>query len=265
MAQRRSSLTIIWVITLAFVTPVLTSSLASAAIVYPDFGPIPPGISFTNIFESSVTDPLPLYGPPTGFAVGLDFSPANFGTFSAGGGGDITDGQLNFTLVAAANNLGYTSIDNINLFEAGDFSLTGTGTAGTIASAGAILRASVTQVNGVDIAPVSLTTANAAVNFNLLANPGMVQPWSLGTSINVSAQMMSLFGPNQHATKIDVVINNQMVSISEPLSVSFVAKKEFVISVGANSVIVPEPAAASLAMIALAAFSSTVRRKRQRV
>src|SRR5438270_709188 len=68
----------------------------AATINYGDF-PVPPaGITFQQVTESSGTDPVPLYGPPTPFVVGLDFDPTSFVSSSTNGAADITDGQLNF-------------------------------------------------------------------------------------------------------------------------------------------------------------------------
>ena len=53
------------------------STVASAAsISYGNFGPVPPATSFLDVEESSGTDTVPLYGPPTPFTTGLDFDPA---------------------------------------------------------------------------------------------------------------------------------------------------------------------------------------------
>ncbi len=207
----------------------LSTSAQAASIFYGNFGPVPPGFTFTDVTESSGTDPVPLYGPPSPFAIGLDFNPASFVATAAGGSADLTDGQLNFTVVAGPGQ----SIAGINLFEAGDYTLAGIGTPATQVSAGAILRAAVTQINGVSVAPINLIPVNASVGFNLVANPGVVQPWSLGLGLNVAGQL----GPGQNATKVDVVINNQMLAFSEAASLAFIAKKDFIIDI----VPVPEP------------------------
>src|SRR5690349_6889205 len=81
----------------------------AATINYGNFGPVPPGVTFTNVSESSGTDPVPLYGPPTPFTTGLDFDPQNFVSSANGGTQDVTDGQLNFgitgSLVGPINSL----------------------------------------------------------------------------------------------------------------------------------------------------------------
>jgi len=210
---------------------------AASMINYGNFGPVPPGVSFLQVTESSGTDAVPLYGPPTPFATGLDFDPAGFVAQAVSGGADITDGQLNFTVMGP-------SINSVSVFEAGDYSLVGVGTTATQVFAGAIIRATVTQVNGLPVAPINLAPSSASVGFNLVSNPGVVQPWSLGTSLNIAGQL----GPNQHATKVDISINNQLLALSQPGSLAFIAKKEFIVSTGGN---VPEPATVGLAGMAL--------------
>jgi hypothetical protein len=176
----------------------------------------------------------------------LDFDPAGFVAQAVNGSADITDGQLNYTIMGP-------SINTVSLFEAGDFSLAGVGTAATQAFAGAIIRAIVTQINGVNVAPINLAPSNASVGFNLLANPGVVQPWSLGSVLNVAGQL----APNQHATKVDISINNQLLALSEPGSLAFIAKKEFIVSTNA----IPEPATAGLAGLALCGLGLVARKR----
>lgn len=209
----------------------LFTQLATAATInYGNFGPVPPGVSFLQVEESSGTDPVPLYGPPTPFATGLDFNPsAAYTASTSGGGADFTDGQLNFTIASKA------PITTINLFERGDYSLGGSGTAVTEVQAGAVLLATVTGVNGVNVAPINLPPVNASVGYNLVANPGLTQPWSIGLAVNVAAQVPG-------ATRVDVVINNALLAVSQQSSAAHIAKKDFIIRVGT----VPEPTTAFL-------------------
>jgi hypothetical protein len=216
-----------------------TRPAAAASISYGDFI-VSADLRFEDVTESSGTDPVPLYGPPAGFSLGLDFDPLGFLATASGGAQDITDGQLNFSILSSLSE----GISTLNLFEAGDYTLAGGGTSDSQAIAGAILRASVTQIDGVDIAPMSLVPVNASVGFNLAANAGVVQPWSLGLGLDVAAQLLSLgFGPDQRATRLEVVIDNQLLALSEVESVSLIAKKDFRIDIGT---VVPEPSAALL-------------------
>jgi hypothetical protein len=230
-----------------------TRPAAAATIVYGDFGPVPPGVSFLDVTESSGTDPVPLYGPPSPFSVGLNFNPANFLANAAAGSVDLTDGQLNFTVLSSPA----FAIQQIILFEGGDYSLTGGGTAATQVFAGASIRATVTEINGVAVAPINLLPVNGSVGFNLLANPGVLQPWSLGLALNIAGQL----GPNQNATRVEIVIDNQLVALSERESLAFIAKKDFQICVNECGE-VPEPTGLGLLPLAGVAAWAAGRRRR---
>lgn len=249
---------------LAVAAAALLSPVAQAAsISYGNFGPVSPGISFLNVTESSGTDPVPLYGPPTAFATGLDFNPTSFVASSAGGGADITDGQMNFTVAGQVVNGSATAINGLSLNEAGDYTLFGTGTAATQVGAGAVmLSVKVTEIDGVAVVPITLAPSNASVAFNLPANPGIVQPWSLNTSIGISAQLTSLGVPFLvGATKVEVALNNSLVAISESGSIAYIAKKDFVIGVTPEVGVLPEPSTLAMAGLALCGLGATARRK----
>jgi len=223
----------------------ISTTVQAASINYGNFGPVAPGIVFQQVTESSATDPTPLFGRPTAFSAGLDFDPLSFAATSAGGGADITDGQLNFTVAT-----GMKGVDAISLFEAGDYTLAGIGAQATSVFAGASIRATVTEVDNVPVAPFNLTTVNGSFGESL---PGtvIVQPWSLGLVLNVDAQMAGLgFPPTSVATKLEVVIDNVLVAISEPGSAAFIAKKEFIIDIVSLDV-VPEPGTFALAGLAM--------------
>ncbi len=244
----------------------LFSSIAAqaASISYGNFGPVPPGVTFLDVQESSGTDPVPLYGPPTPFSVGLNFKDPTFTSSASGGSLDLTDGQLNFTVMSQVGPNGGFGINGLNLSEGGDFHLLGVGTTATSVVAGAIIHASVTQIDGIPVAPIVLSPSNASVGFNLVANPGMVQPWSLGTSIVVPPMILPNGNPAKFgATKIDVVINNSLASLSEAQSIAFIAKKRFQIGIvpgpGGD---IPEPATVVLLGLAISVMGLVSRRGR---
>jgi hypothetical protein len=94
------------------------------------------------------------------------------------------------------------------------------------------------------------------VNYNVVANPGLNQIWGLNLNLNVNAQLALLgFNPGQRATKADVVIDNSLVAISQPMTVARITKTDFDITL-----IVPEPGSASL--LGLAICGLAVGRKR---
>jgi hypothetical protein len=225
----------------------------AASISYPDLGPIPPGFTFTGITESSITDGVPLYGAPTAFPIGLSFTPTGFASASSGGGIDLTDGQLNYTIVAGPGSGG---ISVISFSEGGLFSLSGTGTSNTEVLAGASLLVTVLELNGVAVAPINLTTSVSSLAYNLTANPGLNQPWNVSVTTNVASQLAGLgYASSQRATKASVVIDNSLVAISEGLSAAAITKADFDVHV------VPEPATAGIAAIALLAIGAFGRRQ----
>jgi hypothetical protein len=215
---------------LAIAALAFNATARGATINYGDFNA--PGVMFQQVTESSGTDPVPLYGPPTPFTTGLDFDPMNFTSTSTGGLADITDGQLNFTIMSAP---GGQPIPAIHLFEAGDYSLAGGGgNAATSVFAGAIIHATVTQIGGVPVAPISVPPVNASFSNGLPPNQ-IAAPWSLG--------LTQPLPPN--ATKVEIVINNSLVTTSQPSTLAFIAKKDFRIDIP-----VPEPSTLLISALA---------------
>jgi len=230
--------------------------LASAATIsYGNFGPVAPGITFVDVKESSGTDALPLFGSPDPFATGLDFDPTSFVSTASGGAQDVTDGQLNF-IVRSANQV---AITNLGIFESGDYTLAGVGTAATQAIAGVIMSVNVTQINGVNLgSPVALGSANASLTRNLAANAGIVQPWSLSLDFDVDAALASE-GLAGNATRLEVAIDNQLLTFSEAGSLAFIAKKDFRVDIDTE---VPEPATAVMLLGSCLVLGAAVRRSR---
>ncbi|MGL4513227.1 MAG: hypothetical protein ACRCT8_09065 [Lacipirellulaceae bacterium] len=211
-------------------------------------------VEYTNVTESTASDTPPLYNAPDVVVNLLDFDPTAFGASSAGGVPDITDGQLNsgFTTLLG------TGLTSLVINESGDFTLTGVGTAATNVSYGLFAKVTVLQVDGLAVTPFNVV-ASAAFNKNLVANPGLNQPWSAALLIDLGPALVT----NGHAgfslgvTKGEIVINNTLVALSEAQSIAFLAKKDLNITPGGPldpDNVIPEPAAALLAVVGAVGF-----------
>jgi hypothetical protein len=65
-------------------------------------------------------------------------------------------------------------------------------------------------------------------------------------------------------SKAEVVINNQLIAMSEPSSLAFIAKKDFTIITNVlidPDFVIPEPSTLSLAALALVGFGAAFRRR----
>lgn len=247
----------------AVIVACASSVTHAASVNYGNYSFPPSPVSLLNVTESSATDPVPLYGPPAPFQIGLSFSPTGFAASGVNGTADITDGQLNFTITSLTPSAA-AGINTLSLFEGGDFTLVGVGTAATSAIAGAIISVRVTEIDGVPVAPIQLSPGSASVGFSLLSNPGIVQPWSLGISLSIASQLAASNIPfTIGATKVEVAIDNSLVALSEAGSVAFIAKKNFGITViPGDTVLMPEPG--GMAMTG-SLVSGLALRRRQRV
>jgi hypothetical protein len=249
---------------LAVATIAVSSPVGQAAMVnYGDSPNVPPGLLLLGVMESSATDAVPLYGPPDYYAGGVDFDPVGFAAVANGGTSDIIDGQLNFTVAGVVTGQQIVVIDSINLVESGDLTLLGAGTSATSVLAGATMHFVVTQVDGMDIAPVPLWSASASVAQNLAASPGALQPWNLGLFADIDALLVGRNIPFVGgATRIEVVIDNLLVAFSEPGSAAFLAKRDFSLGFGTGfTPVTPEPGTVTLVCVALAGLGAIRRRR----
>lgn len=261
IVRGRGSMSLVAILVIGAVS-FLTPRANAASINYGNF-PAGPGVTFIAVTESSGTDAIPLFGPPDAFLIGLDFDPTSFVSSANNGAADITDGQLNSTIqgtVIDSNN--HVAINTINIFESGDFTLVGTGTSTTQVTGALSIFAKVTEVDGVTLANPVTTFANASFAANLVANPGAAQFWSIGLSVDLNAFLTSQSVPYSNgATRVEIALDNTLLSISEPSTIAHITKKEFVIDLDTSTEgVIPEPGTAALAMMIIGGL--TLRRKR---
>ena len=212
-----------------------------------NYGNPAPGatVLYTDVSESSLTDPVPLFGAPSVSGDSIDFNPQGFGAFASNGGVDITDGQLLFKVTAKPT----FAINSISFAEAGITTLTGLGSnlTHTDVSANGILD--IYEVDGVGINTVKvpihllftpLTAAPPALpgdplgtsgTFQLVADAGLglsSLPWTGAQLINLN-QILTNKGIQftKGATKIGIDLDNGLIAQSELGTLALIDKKDF--------------------------------------
>ncbi len=235
-------------------------STNAATIIYGDFSGA--SVDYLGVQESSVTDPVPLFGAPTVVGNVIDFNPVGFAATATGGGIDLTDGQLDMSIRAKPT----YAVDRVVFSEAGDFSLIGIGTANTYVQVTANFFVDIMQVDGVNLgSPVSFTTQMQFVPvtsgiFTLPANPGAGQLWNGSITLDL-AQALDDAGVSYTlgATLVKVNLDNQLVALSESGTYSYIAKKDFK-GFSVTTFTVPEPS--SFALLLLGGLGLFFRRNR---
>jgi len=193
-------------------------------------------VTYVGVTESSGTDAVPLFGPPTVTGDSIDFNPIGFDAASADGGADITDGQLTFMVEAKP---GPNGMVGISFNEAGITQLAGNVAAGDLSTATMVRAAGVLDVHEVDFVPIN----NISVPFFLTFNPSngdyflgtdggggplYFTDWSGSTNINLlqvlfDAGVRRTFG----VTKLSVNLDNVLVATSQDGTSSLISKKDF--------------------------------------
>lgn len=226
----------------------LMTAGAQAGINYGNF--LGSNVQFLNVTEDSGTDPLPLFGPPIVVADTLDFNPTSFNSLSSGPFGvDITDGTLGFFVEALPGHF----LDALVIKEAGDVTLAGFGGPGTVAAVFTSVFVNILEVDGVGVTPINLIGTLAftpsAGDYDLLTDAGggpfYNTIWTGVLTIDLTDALTNSGVPfDLGVTKIGVVLDNTLLTVSELGTSSFIAKKNVQIS------IVPE--ATSVLMVSLA-------------
>lgn len=206
-------------------------------------------VQYIDVTETTVTDPLPLFGAPVVAGDFIDFAPVSYNSSAVGpGGSDVTAGTVDAMVAALA---GYY-ITDLHFSDQGDFTLAGAGGLGTFASVTGGVEVTVTEVDGVAITPVVITDAltyspsNGDWNMQDDAS-GLILGgfWTGSLDMDVTQALVDAgVAVNWGATKLSLAYDNELTATSESGTSTLIAKKD--VSIGATTA-VPEPTAAIMA------------------
>jgi hypothetical protein len=233
-------------------------------------------MDYSLISESSMTDPVPLYGPPTAYGqMTLSFgSGMNFGSYSSGAGGvDITDGKLFVQMAPIPGGI----MDVVTVSEIGSYAIAGAGgTSATQVNAACNgLTFSVTGVDGVSIDGPTVTTPMiyklitgtvVIPSEGILPDGPGVTPlsspitthglgtWYGGATIKLTDLLIGTEWEGENVTQATLVFDNVLTSQSEAGTVAYIDKKQLWIT--------PEPGTFVLLSIAALGLVGYVWRRR---
>ncbi len=218
------SLTTMGMVVLAACPPAAADSLG-----YGDFlGTHPGEVDFLQVLESSISDAVPLYHPPTRVGNGLYFFPSAFVSQSAGGAADTTSGTLSMRIRADSGFF----LEVITVVESGGFRLTGIGTPATSATVNGLCTAA-------DIAPGTHGFLSGSLN---VSPPPVYALPAHGAGAFTATTQLDLTG--LYITEVALNFNNNLQSTSEQ-GTSALIQKEYI------GIIVPEPATLGFFVIGL--------------
>ncbi len=196
-----------------------------ASISYPDVSSST--LIFSKITESSLTDPVPLFGPPTlDSAEALRFeSGMNFSSFSTGAGGvDITDGKLYVQIDAVPG--GFFDVVTVN--EIGRYVIAGAGaTSATQVSVNCLgLSLAITGIDGVSVdGPVATGTMDfhlGVTDWSGTATTNGSGTWTGGAKFLLAPLLIGTPWEGHHVTEATLVFDNLLTSQSEAGSSAFI-------------------------------------------
>jgi hypothetical protein len=241
-------------------------------------------VTYVDVTEDSGADePLPLFGAPTVTGNSIDFNPVGFDAASTDGGSDITDSNLVFMVEAKSG----SRLSSLVFSEAGDTTMAGSVTPGSMTTATAVFATGVLDIHEVDFVginhisvPFSLTFTPSGGTYFLGTDGGggpvFHTQWSGSVNLDIDAILVANgfilppgpIDPEGGATKISIDLDNTLVAVSQDGTSSVISKKDFGgITIRTNvrtepggEPEIPEPAAFVLAGLAFLGLAAQRRR-----
>jgi hypothetical protein len=225
-----------------------------------DFGDfLDTSVGYLQVTTSSPTDPTgEPFGTPTLSAESLVFSPPAFAAESAGGGTNTITGGLSTTVVG----LDDMGISTLEVQDAGDYTLVGSGTAATDVTLSSPVTVTISDLNNSPITPIVIPTSitfSPSSSFNLAADPGS-SIWTGDLNVDLAAAIAGA-GDSGTATSVGLSISDTLTATSESGSIAEIEKKaRDVISITTTVQAVPEPT--SIGLLTIAGGALLKRRRR---
>lgn len=215
----------------------LSASAHAASLAHPGAVVVQDGF-YDNVVETSITDPLPMYGAPSAGAGNvMEFPLPSFTATASDGASDLTSGAVEFTFEADPGKL----IGTMSIFESGSYSVT---EGGSVSAAGTL------TVRYFD---------DLLQDFVLLADPihmvvspdGIPAPGEMfpvdgpGSGDWLGAALIDFAALGIETSSVIVAMDNNLVASALVGGSATISKDDLTV----NTTIIPEPA--SLALMGL--------------
>jgi hypothetical protein len=248
------------------------ASAARANVVYGNFDG--PNVDYTNVTETPTQLPPPnppyLFGAPTLNGDSLDFTNTGFDVAVSGGSFEFQDGRLSMGISAANQQQG--NLTSLLITEGGGWAVDGSGST-TYASESLLINGlTIVGINGNSVNPIpvpytesftytksgtaNVVTTSTGITFD--ANGSFSNgTWNGMAGFNIEAALMAN-DIQGRVTSLSLTLNDQLFGTSvaddSVTSLAFIDKKFFDVTAGGPPV--PEPAGASLALLATLALTA---------